>query len=373
VYVIGSFFAYGLLLVSLVDSKPAPTIVHGAVWLLALTLEIIRSGAKLALYTSKHRAGFSRHPSGGPWLQSITQWEALEVTVEMFRLVILLGLVILFGALSLLQLRAIKSEASFAIESETTSLLDGHHVEHGRANGHAYGTATPTTKEPPPWARPDRPPTKSWWEYLRGYTLFFPYLWPSKSQRLQLYFVLCFLLVCAGRVINMAVPDQVGTLTDELMGENGKPPHIPVGGICVYILYRYMQGANGLLGSLRSGLWIPISQYSYQELSVASFEHVHNLSYDFHMSKRIGEVQSALNKGNSINSFLETVTFQMVPMMADLVLALGYFLYKFDAYYALVVGVMTLLYLYVSIRMAAWRSDARREMTNLSRNEDAVK
>lgn len=124
---------------------------------------------------------------------------------------------------------------------------------------------------------------------------------------------------------------------------------------------------------MRSALWVPISQYSYRELSVASFEHVHSLSLDFHLGKKTGEVLSAMGKGQSINTFLESLTFQVLPMMVDLGVAIGYFLIVFDAYYALVVAVVTFWYIYLTIRMAQWRADIRREMVNADREEDAVK
>jgi ABC-type transport system involved in Fe-S cluster assembly fused permease/ATPase subunit len=143
--------------------------------------------------------------------------------------------------------------------------------------------------------------------------------------------------------------------------------------IALYIFYRFLQGNMGVLGAIRSALWIPIGQYSYQALSTSSFEHVHSLSLDFHLGKKTGEVLSALSKGNAINSFLEQVSFQVVPMLVDLAVAVAYFLVEFDAYYALIVAVVTFVYLYLTIRLAQWRADIRREMVNKSREEDAVK
>jgi ATP-binding cassette, subfamily B, vacuolar membrane transporter HMT1/ACLQ len=168
------------------------------------------------------------------------------------------------------------------------------------------------------------------------------------------------------------VPYQVGVITDDLSGENGEV-RMPWTAILVYIVFRFLQGNNGILGALRSTLWIPVGQYSYRELSVASFEHVHSLSLDFHLGKKTGEVLSAMGKGSSINTFLEQVTFQVVPMIADLAVAIAYFLVAFDAYYALVVTVITFWYIYLTIRMAQWRAEIRRVMVNADREQDAVK
>lgn len=336
-------------------------------------MEVVLLGATLAVYTSPHREPRADDPRGGKLRHGITQWEAVEVLLDVLRVLFLFALLSFYALF--ITLRRVQQRRSGRAEagtpSETTSLLNGHHAENGTANGNI--TESQSKEEPSGWSRPTTVPSKSWWEYIRGYSLFFPYLWPAKSLRLQITVVVCFTLVMIARVINVLVPYQVGVITDKLSGEDGDGSRIPWGGICLYIVYRLLQGNNGLLGALRSTFWIPISQYSYQELSTAAFEHVHGLSLDFHLGKKTGEVLSALSKGNSINTFLEQVTFQVFPMLIDLAVAIGYFLIAFDAYYALVVAIVTFAYLYITIRLAQWRAQIRREMVNFSRQEDAVK
>lgn len=336
-------------------------------------MEVVLLGATLAVYTSPHREPRADDPYGGKLRRGITKWEAVEVVLDVFRVLLILALLSFYTLFVVL--RRVKQRRSDRAEtgdpSETTTLLNGNHTENGSVNGN---TAESQSKdEPSGWSRPTTVPSKSWWEYIRGYSLFFPYLWPAKSLRLQVTVVICFTLVMVARVINVLVPYQVGVITNKLSGDDGDRSRVPWGGICLYIVYRLLQGNNGLLGALRGTLWIPISQYSYQELSTAAFEHVHGLSLDFHLGKKTGEVLSALSKGNSINTFLEQVTFQVFPMLIDLAVAIGYFLIAFDAYYALVVAIVTFAYLYITIRLAQWRAQIRREMVNFSRQEDAVK
>lgn len=381
IYVVASFFVYALFLITLLDTKPAPTAAHLGTWIVALVLELIILGASLAVYTGKHREPQAGNPVGGKLRKRITEWEIVEVVTDLVRILFLLALTSFY---LVFVYRRHSQQLQVRLENagepgETTGLLNGSQAENGTANGHPYGSVSPLQKdahsEPPPagWSRPTTSPSKSWWEYIRGYSLFFPYLWPAKSRHLQIVVILCFGLVTLQRVINVLVPSQVGVITDILSGENGPTWKVPWGPICLFVLYRVLQGGTGLLGALRSTLWIPIGQYSYKELSTAAFEHVHSLSLDFHLGKRTGEVLSALSKGNSINTFLEQVTFQVLPMLIDLAVAIGYFLIYFDAYYALVVAIVTFCYLYITIRMAQWRAEIRREMVNYSRQEDAVK
>lgn len=378
IYVVASFFVYTLFLISLVDSKPAPTVAHFSTWIVAVIVEIVLLSASLAIYTSDHREPQAGDSHWGRWRTGVTIWEAVEILIDVLRILFLLALITFYALF--VSIRGAKFRRAAlgggGDAAERTALLNGHQIENGNANGQAYGAVSPDpvkAEETSGWVRPDKIPSKSWWEYIRGYSLFFPYLWPAKSLRLQLTVVVCFVLVLLARVVNVLVPNQVRVITNKLSGESGHQVGVPWGSICLFIFLRLLQGSNGLLGATRAALWVPIGQYSYQELSTASFEHVHGLSLDFHLGKKTGEVLSALGKGSSINNFLEQVTFQVVPMLIDLVVAVAYFLVAYDAYYALVVAIVTFVYLYITIRLAQWRAEIRREMVNFSRQEDAVK
>lgn len=382
VYIVATFFVYCLFLISLIDSKPSPTTAHLATWVFSIITEIILLGASLTVYTHKHREPQVGVERAGRLRRHITRWEIAEVVIGIVRILLLVALstfYLLFVAARNARIREVRA-ASRDGPSESSGLLQNGQAENGSAHAHTngYGGAATGGKHkhtegaPPGWERPATPPSRSWWEYLRGYAILVPYLWPSKDRKLQIVVVICLVIVVAQRVVNVLVPIQVGIITDILSGENGQV-YMPWGSICLYILYRVLQGSNGILGAARSTMWIPIGQYSYRELSVAAFEHVHDLSLDFHLGKKTGEVLSALGKGSSINTFLEQVTFQVVPMLVDLCVAIGYFLNQFDAYYALVIAVVTFWYIYLTIRMAQWRAEIRRQMVNADREEDAVK
>ncbi|KAI9830291.1 MAG: hypothetical protein M1826_004902 [Phylliscum demangeonii] len=386
IYVVSSAFIYSALLLSVIEKQSAPSAVHLTTWLAGLTLEVVLLEVSLTLYVRKHAQKAS------PWGQAqsagelVDFWELSDLVIGVLRLVFLAAL---NGSYLVLRRPRHSKDGGAGGEqgrepSETTGLLrsapsaNGLHGNGAGPAGYGTGPQDPKNASHPGsaaagWSRPTTTPNIGWLEYLKGYSVLFPYLWPSKSRKLQLVVVVCLMLVFLQRVVNILVPYQVGVVTDILSGESGEPLRNPWGPICLFIALRLLQGSSGLLGALRSNLWIPISQYSYQALSTSSFEHVHSLSLDFHLGKRTGEVLSALNKGASINTFLEQVTFQVLPMIVDLVLVIAYFLLFFDAYYALVIAIVTCCYMYITVRMAAWRADIRRAMINASREEDAVK
>lgn len=405
IYVCASAFFWSIFLISLVDTAPSPNIVHQTTWVIALIGELIMLGSTISLYTGPHKEYNSLHPEKDPIYKTPTDWEVAEILIDTLRVILLLfsiGFYIIFSLERLYKSRLGSRRGSEQLDEHAPLLFNGQANGNGHVQGNGTitnGTASPgrlengiaenggsengtangtpasrrSLDDTPAFYKPTTAPNRTWWEYLRGYSLFFPYLWPSKSTQLQAVVVVCFFLVVAQRIINIYVPIQIGLVTDELANRDGKTPGMPWLDISLLIAFKFLQGTSGILGAARSVLWIPISQYSYKALTTASFEHVHGLSLDFHLGKRTGEVLSALSKGNAINNFLEQVTFQVLPMVFDLGVAVVYFGIAFDAYYALIVAIITFSYLYLTIRMARWRSEQRRQMTNLSREEDAVK
>jgi len=170
------------------------------------------------------------------------------------------------------------------------------------------------------------------------------------------------------RIVNILVPYQL----EVLLGSLGRGK-MPYRAITLYILCRGLQGQQGILGSLRAILWIPVSQSVFRRLTCAAFEHIMTLSLEFHLSKKMGEIMSALSKGSALNTFLDSFAFQLFPMVFDLGVAAVYFLVRFDAFYSLIlVGVMW-SYVYMTMYMAGWRARARREMAFRDREMDAAK
>lgn len=376
IYVIASTFLWLVVFISILDIKPSPNTVHFVTWLSAIPLETVIIVASLRIYTVPHFAPRVGDEQGGKFRERITGWEAFEVIIYLVRLVLLLGLCIVFLSFKVHFRKHGDSDAT--APGERTPLLDETAETGARPNGHAPGNGQNDTSSEPKqqvdaWAKPTEVPNITWYAYLRGFVVLIPYLWPKKSVKLQVLAGTCILIMAAQRVINVFVPLMVGRITDALSGDDGKGVRAPWIEIALYILFRWLQGSQGILSAARSILWIPVEQYSYRAVSTAAFEHVHGLSAEFHTGKRTGELISALNKGSAINSFLEMVTFQVGPMISDLVVAVVYLTITFDAYLGLVVAMTTFLYIYVTIRLASWRVTLRRNYVSAEREMEAVK
>lgn len=419
VYVVGTGSLYGYVLLTLFDWGDSPNFVHFLVWSVSLVIDSVILGALLARVSESYTVS-SNDSWNGPAGNDVA-----DLAIGAFRIANLMGVVALYLSLAGRPTFTIAEKREQEAETqpqnqpqaqnrrrsgsrrnpengndETTPLLGSRQasqngyvtmngrgrdrenrrnsqngtatVGQGAVNGHAAGQ---NREAEAAFYRPNKLPHKTWWEYARGYSLFFPYLWPSDSRRLKWVVMISFVILVLQRIVNVIVPYQTGVLVDSLKAtvETKDGRSMPWRDLAFLIGTKILQGQSGLLGSIRAILWIPVSQYCYRALTSAAFEHVHSLSLDFHLSKRTGEVLSALNKGASINQFLEQVTFQVFPMLVDLFVAIVCFGWTFNSVYAVCVSVMTFAYLFLTVRMAATRADQRRDMVNADREEEAVK
>lgn len=393
----GSMFFYLYILISLFDWRKGPNIVHFVVWVLGFAGELLLFVTTYIVAANCHfmRSVQTNEPPKDE--NCVDRWVWTDLTLYFVRILSILALIAFYCIAWVGKSRQTRDRVDELASSEATPLLNGHRRSYDTQAGQEAGnrrrnrtisnaskTAGPRQQpreEHAAFYRPTKVPHKTWWEYSRGYTLFFPYLWPKDSTRLQLQVLVCFILVIIQRVVNALVPLQIGEVVKKLEAavrdvKAGEPltlDNFPLKEFAILGVLWILQGQSGLLGSLRTLLWIPVSQYSYRGLTTAAFNHVHSLSLDFHLSKRTGEVLSALNKGSAINQFLEQVTFQVVPMLIDLFLAISVLYCKYGVIYAEINLIDTCWYLYMTIKMASTRADQRREMTNADREEEAVK
>lgn len=386
VYILGSSFLWVYFTLSLFDWDNSPVTIHAVVWTIALITEIVIAVCDYSILNGPHKLMVDLKTNTYKIVTGFDVYDVVDFTCSAVRIGIIALMVLAYIGLVLhYQHKTRRRQHRFDTDETTPLLHNGnggvnHMYTNGSANTGSSGASPQgshqVVDEEAGFYRPDKLPNTTWYEYLRGYSVFFPYMWPNKNPNLQAIVVVCFIILIMLRVVNMLVPYQIGVVTNELSGTHhpdGEEWSMPWKSLGLLVLYRLLQGPSGLLGSLRALLWIPVSQHTYQALMTSAFEHVHSLSLDFHLGKRTGEVLSALNKGSSVNSFLEQITFQVFPMLIDLVAAISYFYIFFDAVYAVLVSAIVFYYLYLTIRMASRTAEQRRAMSNLDREEEAVK
>nr|CAG4648537.1 EOG090X02PU [Polyphemus pediculus] len=169
-----------------------------------------------------------------------------------------------------------------------------------------------------------------------------------------------------GRVANVYVPILYKLLVDSMT---------PLEGtiifrwdlVLIYVGVKFLQGGGtggvGFLNNLRTFLWISVQQYTTRETEVQLFEHLHDLSLRWHLSKKTGEVLRVVNRGtDSINGLLSYLLFNILPTIADILIAIIYFATAFNPWFSLIVFVTMAIYMAGTIIVTEWRTKYKRLM-----------
>ncbi|SPO36573.1 related to ATM1 - Mitochondrial inner membrane ABC transporter involved in the maturation of cytosolic iron-sulfur (Fe/S) cluster-containing proteins [Pseudozyma flocculosa] len=204
-----------------------------------------------------------------------------------------------------------------------------------------------------------QPPPPTMAVFFQRIRTLFPYLWPSKSFKLQSIAVFCVALLFFGRVVNFFTPLTLGEVVDDL--GRGASPWFH---IVAYAVLKMMQGTGGLINTLQNILWVPVEQYSDRQMSLMAFNHLLNLSMAFHTRRKTGEILRILDRGAAVNNFFQYLLFSLLPVFIDIAVAMIYMTRVFSWGTGLALFVVMVVYTWVSVALTTWRTQLRRNMNN---------
>ncbi|CAG5135636.1 unnamed protein product, partial [Candidula unifasciata] len=220
----------------------------------------------------------------------------------------------------------------------------------------------------------------TWRNVMTKMRMMLPYVWPKGNMFLQVTVFVCLIILGLGRAVNVFVPiyskDIVNSLTYSRVDPQQKL-EFRWDYIMIFIALTFLRGGGtgttGFLNNFRTFLWIKVQQYTTLAIQLKLFSHLHSLSLRWHLGRKTGEVLRVIDRGtNSINSLLGYLVFQILPTIADILIAVVYFVTVFNYLFGLIVFVSMALYLVATITVTEWRTKFRRQM-NLKDNEANTK
>lgn len=206
----------------------------------------------------------------------------------------------------------------------------------------------------------------NWWTYIKGFAVFIPFIWPTKEPKLFINMAGVFAIILAQRVLNVAVPILLGKITNDLTRLDGGVWQ----DLAFYLVLSWISRA--VLSPLRQYIWYPVEQYSYYQMCTMAYSHIMGLSMDFHQDKSTGDTYGAISQGRSVNDLMESLLFEILPMVLDLGVAFGFLYHLFGPYMALNVAVVSTAYIWVSTRFNHARKQIRRAYRDASIAEGTV-
>jgi ABC-type multidrug transport system fused ATPase/permease subunit len=216
---------------------------------------------------------------------------------------------------------------------------------------------------------------KNWWLYIRGFKLFLPIIRPKTAYD---YWCILGVLICLSleRILRVAIPVSLGAVMMELsisvsqgvrsIPENGgSVPWFAIGVWSGLMLLNTSAGIEWIQGLL----WEPIQLRALQSMKRAAYDKLMSLSCDFHDNNKSDITFQTVDRGTKIVDLVQTIFFDLLPIMIDLVVSISVFSYLFNGYVGFAVGLVVVLYISTTIISLSTRQTMLREYVEIWNDE----
>mmetsp|Transcript_11620 Transcript_11620/g.17975 ORF Transcript_11620/g.17975 Transcript_11620/m.17975 type:complete len:864 (-) Transcript_11620:84-2675(-) len=192
------------------------------------------------------------------------------------------------------------------------------------------------------------------------FTLLKPYFWPHATSRSaalnRTLAILTWVFVIAAKFCNIASPIFLGWASTALAHQDYA--------LCIKysIAYSVIQFFSSAFKEAQSLVYLKVAQAAFVQLSEVTFHHLHSLSLDWHLRKKLGEVIRSMDRGiAACDTLMKYMFLWLVPALAECLVVCIIFISYFD-YLPLAVSVFYFVFAYIvwTILVTLWRKKYRK-------------
>ncbi len=186
------------------------------------------------------------------------------------------------------------------------------------------------------------------------------YLWPKDKPGLRVRVVLAFVFLIISKIITVCVPLFYKYAVDSLSSDTEKFLSIPIFMIIAYGVSRVIAQ---VFNELKEATFARVGQNAIRTAAVKLFEHLHGLSLKFHLDRKTGGINRAIERGSkAIDTFLNFSTFNILPTFFEIIFVCGTLWYLFDYRFMLITLVTLVTYVSYTMTTTQWRTKFVRTM-----------
>src|SRR5882724_10874444 len=202
--------------------------------------------------------------------------------------------------------------------------------------------------------------TRNDWQTL-GVLL--PYLLTYKGR--VLFAITCLV---GAKVAIVAVPVLLKHIVDAFVTRAGtlNTTALVAVPLALIVGYGLLRVSTSVFTELREFFFAKVTQAAVHTLALKTFRHLHALSLRFHLDRRTGAVTREIDHGiRGVASLISFTLYSILPTLVELSLVIGYLLWQYEIWFALIVGVSLTVYITFTVTVTNWRTHFRREMNEL--------
>jgi len=210
-------------------------------------------------------------------------------------------------------------------------------------------------------------------KYIKTFKLLLPYLWPKERKDLKTRVVFAIISLVFAKVASLGTPLVLGRAVNSLSELSSGINLFMLAPVALIVAYGLARVISFTFVAVRDALFSKVSQHSIRQISLNMFEHLHNLSLQFHLNRQTGALAKYIDRGTKgIDFLLRYVLFNVVPTFFEIFLVAGILFYLYGPWYAIVTLITISLYCYLTFLITEWRNEFRKRM-NKADNEVSTK
>ncbi len=188
-----------------------------------------------------------------------------------------------------------------------------------------------------------------------------PYLWPQENSAFKTRLIVSILLLVLAKLVSAGTPFLYGYTVDSLVLPDASL--FVIGAIGLIITYGLARVLGNGFQQLRDVVFAPVAQRALRSLALETFQHIHNLSMRYHITRRTGGLSRIIERGvKGVEFLLRYLVFSIGPLALELVLLSVFLLWKLDLWYVLVLFGTIAVYVWFTLKVTEYRVKLRREM-----------
>ena len=179
-------------------------------------------------------------------------------------------------------------------------------------------------------------------------------------------------MMVTAKVINVNVPFCFKWLVDDLTAVCAAGEAVPLDAalvtspVLLLLSYGVSRASTSALQEARNATFAKVAQSTIRSMASTTFQHVHNLDMQYHLSTNTGVLSRTIDRGTRSMSFvLNSMVFNVVPTMLEVGVVAGIMYAQFGAPHAMVVTSTIAGYVAYTVAVTQWRTNFRRDMNRL--------
>ena len=192
-----------------------------------------------------------------------------------------------------------------------------------------------------------------------------PYLWPKGQSWVKWRVVISVISLVIAKLVAVATPMILGAAVDSLSGVGHVNRLFMLGAVGLTIAYGLSRVLDSGFQQLRDVVFAKVGQRALRQVGLETFQHIHNMSLRYHLSRKTGGLSRVMERGvKGVSFLLRFLLFSIGPLMLQLVLISAALATFFDVRYLIVIAVAVVAYVWFTAVVTEWRVKIRKEMND---------